>query len=51
MLVTCPHCGDKTEQDVLLPEFTCGECDRPFRTDDEAYERWLTDIDIGFEQR
>jgi hypothetical protein len=28
--VTCPHCGDVTEQDVLLEQFTCGNCDRPF---------------------
>lgn len=28
--VTFPHCGDVTYQDVLLKQFTCGECDRPF---------------------
>lgn len=28
--VTCPHCGDVTQQDMLLDEFTCGKCDKPF---------------------
>jgi hypothetical protein len=28
--VTCPHCGDVTTQYMLLAEFTCGACDRPF---------------------
>lgn len=32
MVVICPHCGDRTEQEWFLPEFTCGVCDRPFRT-------------------
>lgn len=34
--VTCPHCGDVTAQDMLLPEFTCGECDQPFHTQTTA---------------
>jgi DNA modification methylase len=28
--VVCPHCGDVTQQDVLLAQFTCGVCDRSF---------------------
>ena len=28
--VTCPHCGDTTEQDMTLEEWTCGACDKPF---------------------
>jgi hypothetical protein len=30
-LVECPHCGDITEHEIVLTEFTCGKCDRPFR--------------------
>jgi hypothetical protein len=30
MNVICPHCGDETQQDFLLKEFTCGACDQPF---------------------
>jgi hypothetical protein len=29
-LIECPHCGDITEQETMLAEFTCGACDRPF---------------------
>jgi DNA-directed RNA polymerase subunit RPC12/RpoP len=29
--ITCPHCGDITEQpQPLLAEYTCGKCDQPF---------------------
>lgn len=28
--VTCPNCGDVTQQEFLLPQFTCGACDRSF---------------------
>lgn len=28
--LTCPHCGDVTEQDFMLKQFVCGICDRPF---------------------
>jgi hypothetical protein len=29
-IIVCPHCGDVTEQDALLAQFTCGVCDRGF---------------------
>lgn len=29
--VECPHCGDVSMHNMLLEEFTCGECDRPFK--------------------
>jgi hypothetical protein len=29
-VVKCPHCGDETRQEFMLPEFTCGECGMPF---------------------
>jgi hypothetical protein len=30
--VTCPHCGDVTEQQPpILDEYVCGECDEPFK--------------------
>ena len=29
-LVRCPHCGDETQQDMVLDQFTCGACDEPF---------------------
>jgi hypothetical protein len=28
--IVCPHCGDVTQQDIVLPSFTCGACDQPF---------------------
>lgn len=37
-IVICPHCGDRTEQEFLLQEFTCGACDRPFRPSSEPIE-------------
>lgn len=35
-IVVCPHCGDVTVHNIVLREFTCGNCDRPFETTDNG---------------
>lgn len=41
--IVCPHCGDVTEHDMLLAEFTCGACDCLFRPPSQRLEVEPTD--------